>query len=247
MKGEGFMQVKDEELSALIELQNNDMELLRVRKAIADLPQRKTIVAARKKIASIEEKRQAVEKLRAAAEEKLSKFTDEDEHLAEKQRAAQEAVDASKGYRDVEARTKEMDGYAKRRATIEEELDKLSGELSKIESIEKQISAALDTLHTEEASEAESFQREGGELKKREAERHASHDAIAQKLPDELRARYERTARQCGGVAVAMLANGTCGACRAPIEQGRLIDLKAHAPLGECPNCKRMLIVLPSA
>ena len=41
------MQVKDEDISTLIELQHNDMELLRVQKAIADLPQRKTIVAAR--------------------------------------------------------------------------------------------------------------------------------------------------------------------------------------------------------
>ena len=48
------MQVKDEDISTLIELQHNDMELLRVQKAIADLPQRKTIVAARKKIKAIE-------------------------------------------------------------------------------------------------------------------------------------------------------------------------------------------------
>lgn len=241
------MQVKEEDLSALIELQHNDMELLRVQKAIVDLPQRATIVAVRKKIKAIEEKSAAVGKLRAAAEEKLSAFTEEDGKLAERQRAAQEAIDSSKGYRDVEARTKEMDGYAKRRAAIEEELDKLSGELSKIEAVEKQIASALDTLHTEESSEVESFQSEGGELKRREAAVQASHDQIAGKLPSDLRERYDRIARSCGGVAVAMLTNGACGACRAPIEQGRLIDLKAHAPLGECPNCKRMLIVLPGA
>ena len=56
------MQVKDEDISTLIELQHNDMELLRVQKAIADLPQRKTIVAARKKIKAIEEKQETVGK-----------------------------------------------------------------------------------------------------------------------------------------------------------------------------------------
>ena len=66
------MQVKDEDISTLIELQHNDMELLRVQKAIADLPQRKTIVAARKKIKAIEEKQETVGKLRAKAEEKLA-------------------------------------------------------------------------------------------------------------------------------------------------------------------------------
>ena len=241
------MQVKDEDLSALIELQHNDMELLRVQKALADLPQRKTIVAARKKIKEIEAKQETVEKLRAAAEEKLSRFTDEDLRLEERQKAAQAAVDAAQGYRDVEAHAKEMGGYAKRRESLSEELDKLGAELAKIEALEKQIASALETLRTEESSETESFQREGGELKKKEAAIEASHNAIAAKLPAELAKRYEKTAKRCGGVAVAMLSGNVCGACRAPIEQGRLIDLKAHAPLGECPSCKRMLIVLPSA
>ena len=167
------MQVKDEDISTLIELQHNDMELLRVQKAIADLPQRKTIVAARKKIKAIEEKQETVGKLRAKAEEKLAGISEEDSKLAE-------------------------------------------------------------------------FQSQGGELKKQEADLAASHDQIAANLPADLKARYDRAAKHCGGVAVALLRDDACGACRAPIEQGHLIDLKAHAPLGECPNCKRLLIVLPS-
>ena len=116
------MQVKDEDISTLIELQHNDMELLRVQKAIADLPQRKTIVAARKKIKAIEEKQETVGKLRAKAEEKLAGISEEDGKLAAKQEEAQKAVDSASGYRDVEAHTREMDGFAKRRATLEEDL-----------------------------------------------------------------------------------------------------------------------------
>ena len=86
------MQVKDEDISTLIELQHNDMELLRVQKAIADLPQRKTIVAARKKIKTIEEKQETVGKLRAKAEEKLAGISEEDGKLAAKQEEAQKAV-----------------------------------------------------------------------------------------------------------------------------------------------------------
>ena len=108
------MQVKDEDISTLIELQHNDMELLRVQKAIADLPQRKTIVAARKKIKAIDEKQETVGKLRAKAEEKLAGISEEDGKLAAKQEEAQKAVDSASGYRDVEAHTREMDGYAKR-------------------------------------------------------------------------------------------------------------------------------------
>lgn len=240
------MQVKDEDISTLIELQHNDMELLRVQKAIADLPQRKTIVAARKKIKAIEEKQETVGKLRAKAEEKLADISEEDGKLAAKQEEAQKAVDSTSGYRDVEAHTREMDGYAKRRATLEEDLAAVDAELDKISAVEKQISTALAQLRETESAATAEFQSQGGELKKQEADLTASHDQIAANLPADLKARYDRAAKHCGGVAVALLRDDACGACRAPIEQGHLIDLKAHAPLGECPNCKRLLIVLPS-
>ena len=240
------MQVKDEDISTLIELQHNDMELLRVQKAIADLPQRKTIVAARKKIKTIEEKQETVGKLRAKAEEKLADISEEDGKLAAKQEEAQKAVDSASDYRDVEAHTREMDGYAKRRATLEEDLAAVDAELDKISAVEKQISTALAQLRETESAATAEFQSQGGELKKQEADLAASHDQIAANLPADLKARYDRAAKHCGGVAVALLRDDACGACRAPIEQGHLIDLKAHAPLGECPNCKRLLIVLPS-
>lgn len=240
------MQVKDEDISTLIELQHNDMELLRVQKAIADLPQRKTIVAARKKIKAIEEKQETVGKLRAKAEEKLAGISEEDGKLAAKQEEAQKAVDSASGYRDVEAHAREMGGYAKRRATLEEDLAAVDAELDKISAVEKQISTALAQLRETESAATAEFQSQGGELKKQEADLTASHDQIAANLPADLKARYDRAAKHCGGVAVALLRDNACGACRAPIEQGHLIDLKAHAPLGECPNCKRLLIVLPS-
>lgn len=240
------MQVKDEDISTLIELQHNDMELLRVQKAIADLPQRKTIVAARKKIKAIEEKQETVGKLRAKAEEKLAGISEEDGKLAAKQEEAQKAVDSASGYRDVEAHAREMGGYAKRRATLEEDLAAVDAELDKISAVEKQISTALAQLRETESAATAEFQSQGGELKKQEADLTASHDRIAANLPADLKARYDRAAKHCGGVAVALLRDDACGACRAPIEQGHLIDLKAHAPLGECPNCKRLLIVLPS-
>ena len=240
------MQVKDEDISTLIELQHNDMELLRVQKAIADLPQRKTIVAARKKIKAIEEKQETVGKLRAKAEEKLADISEEDGKLAAKQEEAQKAVDSASGYRDVEAHTREMDGYAKRRATLEEDLAAVDAELDKISAVEKQISPRHLPSFGNGVGCNGRVPVAGWRAEKQEADLAASHDQIAANLPADLKARYDRAAKHCGGVAVALLRDNACGACRAPIEQGHLIDLKAHAPLGECPNCKRLLIVLPS-
>ncbi|MFR8300535.1 MAG: C4-type zinc ribbon domain-containing protein [Gordonibacter urolithinfaciens] len=45
-------------------------------------------------------------------------------------------------------------------------------------------------------------------------------------------------------MAVGLLTEGRCGVCRTVIDGGRLIDLKAEAPLGTCPHCKRLLVVM---
>ena len=42
---------------------------------------------------------------------------------------------------------------------------------------------------------------------------------------------------------MGVLSEGKCGSCRTPLEHGKLIELRAHAPLGVCPNCGRLLIV----
>ena len=67
--------------------------------------------------------------------------------------------------------------------------------------------------------------------------------ALAASLPGELADRYERAAKHCGGVAVAILNENACGACRVPIDAGRLASIKREAPLSMCPHCKRLLVV----
>ena len=136
-----------------------------------------------------------------------------------------------------------MNGFAKRRATLEAELDRLGAELAKIEEVESQVTSALAAVERQEAEATASFQKQGGALKNDEARLQAQRSHLAAQLPQDLLATYEKTAARSGGVAVARLLDGKCGACRAVIEGGRLIDLKGQAPLGVCPACKRLLIV----
>ena len=238
------MQANRDDLATLLQLQQIDMGIARVNKELSELPQRKVIVAAREKRRAIEQKRDKVAALKKEAEAQLSRVGDEDASLADKQRAAQEAVDKAQGnYRNVEARTKEMNGFAKRRATLEAELDRLGAELAKIEEVESQVTSALAAVERQEAEATASFQKQGGALKNDEARLQAQRSHLAAQLPQDLLATYEKTAARSGGVAVARLLDGKCGACRPVIQGGRLIDLKAQAPLGVCPACKRLLIV----
>ncbi|MEF9877462.1 MAG: hypothetical protein RSB04_09530 [Gordonibacter sp.] len=238
------MRATIEQMTTLLQMQQIDLELLKRKKELEALPQRATILTARQKKRAIEQKSSQVAELRATAEAKASKLEDEDAGLVEKQRHVQQTIDEQRGdYRSVEAHTKELNGFAKRRNVLEEELGRVGEELSKIEGVQGQVASALDGIEKQEAAAIASFQQEGGALQTGIARLSAERSALESALPDELRQAYEQTASRTGGVAVGRLMDGRCGVCRNVIDGGRLIDLQAQAPLGTCPHCKRLLVV----
>ena len=239
------MQATTDDLTNLLRMQQIDLDLMKAKKKLEELPQRATILAARQKKRAIEQKRDQVAELRAQADAKASKLEAEDAEIAEKQRRVQETIDGSRGdYRNVEAHSMELGGFAKRRNTLEGELTKLGEELAKIEGVQGQVSRALAELEKQEAAAIASFQREGGALQAEIARMSADREGMSAELSPELRDTYHRTAARTGGVAVGLLTEGRCGVCRTVIDGGHLIDLKAEAPLGTCPHCKRLLVVM---
>ena len=239
------MQATTADLTNLLRMQQIDLDLMKAKKKLEELPQRATILAARQKKRTIEQKRDQVAEMRARAEGMAAKLEAEDAELAEKQRRVQEAIDGSLGnYRNVEAHTKELNGFAKRRNALEVELTRLGEELAKIEGVQSQVSQALAEVDKQEAAAIVSFQREGGALQAEIARMSADREGMSAELSPELRDTYNRTASRTGGVAVGLLTEGRCGVCRTVIDGGRLIDLKAEAPLGTCPHCKRLLVVM---
>jgi len=238
------MEVTREHIDAMLQLQQIDLELMRQKKRFDELPQRGMIMAAREKKAGIAEKQSKAQALKRETAKRLTRINDEDASLVKKQQGVQAAIEAAQGnYRNVEARTKELNGIAKRRAVLSDELDKITGEISKIEDLEAQIALALEEVCAREDAAIESFRQEGGALKLSISELERRGAEIADTLPMAILDAYTKAAARSGGVAIARLDGSRCGACRSGIEGGRLIELKSQAPLGNCPHCKRLLIV----
>ena len=238
------MQVRHEDLNKLLELQKVDVEALQSKKKLEELPQRRLILELRKKKAVVQEKIDQVAQLKKDKELSISRIVAEDERLALKQKEVQKAIDEAKGdYRNLEARTKELDGHTRRRGVLEEQLEQADAELAKITAAEKQVCQALDALNAQEEAAVRSFQEEGGVLQRSVAQLQARAASLEEELPQELLARYRKVAKRCGGVAVGVLGDGKCGVCRTPIDDARMSAIRAQAPLGECPHCKRLLIV----
>lgn len=238
------MKADMKDLATLLSMQHIDMELIRAKKKLAELPQRAQILEIRKKKQAVEEKQAKIAAMRKEADLVAARIKDEDERLAGRQRETQEKIEESRGdYRSVEALTKDMGGITKRRETLEEDLAEARGKLAQIEGVQSQITAALEKIVVQENAYVSSFQKEGGGLNAGIAGAEKQRSELAASLPAELLAEYEKIARKSGGIALARLANGSCSVCRATITEGKLLQVQAEAPLSTCPACKRMLVV----
>ncbi len=239
------MHATEQQISALLRLQQLDLDVLRMKKQLEELPERNEIAAAREKRDAVVQKQEQVRALQAKAEEEVARIEDEDDFYAHKQADLQHDIDTAQGdYRKLEACTNELTTVAKKREKLEFELGPAVANLDKVRAVAAQIDDALSQLDEREQSATARFVEKGGALKASIEEKSAARDEAARELPDDIARLYAKTAARSGGVAVSVLSGTKCGACRAEISHERLIDVKRDAPLALCPHCRRLLVIM---
>lgn len=238
------MQVDRDEMAALLTLQTIDLEIMQKTKEFEGLPQRDRILKLRTKGEALKGQLTKVSKYKKDARQRLSRMNDEDASLIKRENSIQAAIEAAHGdFRNVEARSKELAGIGRRRESVHQEQDKIRGEIAKLEDLEAQISLAREEVEAQEACEVQEFREKGGALKSNIGQLQVQRQSVASEVSPHVLSVYEKTSARCGGVAIGQLDGNRCGVCRSRIDGGRLIDLKAQAPLGVCPSCKRLLII----
>ena len=239
------MQAELHELETLLEIQRIDLDVMQAKKKRIELPQRIEVMRLRKKREEIQSKLDQVYDLLKEAESEMTAVEDEDRSLVEKQERTQELInESSSDFRKVESHTKDLAGVAKRRETLAETRLEIEGKIDKINGVKSQIEGAIAASEAEEARLRSEFEGEDGELAEHIRARMAERAELEAKVSPDIMAAYEKVAAKMGGVGVGKLAeDDTCGVCRTRIEGGHLIALKAEAPLGTCPTCKRLLVV----
>jgi len=237
---------KGETLLALME---QDLAIARAVKALDELPEKAAILQLRHRLKEIEG---VAEKARAyvqRANAMVAKSADEVEMVQAKIDAEQAKVLSGQVTDPKELRnlTREIDALSRRKDQLErEEL----GLMEKAESGEAQrakVDAALEEGRAKEADLIERYKSQGGEIQTEIARLRAERDAIARTLDGSLLARYERLREAKKGVAVGALKGALCTACRTEIPAGEVQALQAGPEVAECPNCKRMLVIVGDA
>lgn len=238
------MQATAEQIKALEELQAIDRVRLQAQFELDELKKDGKADELRAKREEIEQKRDQVEALYQREADQLERYKQEDEHLAFQQKETQARIDEAGGdYRSLTSLTRDLEGAAKRRETIEFESKKVKQKADQIAELRDKADKAVADLQKQEDDLNAKAQEKAAELEKTVSEKQAERDAKKGAVPAKLLKLYETALKRCGGVAVAHLSDGRCDTCRSPLEQNRLLQVKKEAPLSTCPRCHRLLIV----
>lgn len=226
-------------MERLLELQECDLEIARIRREMEDIPRRK---------AQMESALDAQKERVAAADRALL------EAQGRIRRAEGEIEGArlqERKYREQQLQIKSNDEYR----ALENQIAALKGRISALEDDEL---AAMDEVDRLKAAAAE----QKAELA-RQTERVAAEVADflsrAKKLGDGLApleadrasraaevdadwlSRYERIAAKGGGAAVTVIEHGTCGHCHMKLSPAQAVQARRHDQLVFCDFCGRIL------
>ncbi len=232
-----------QDASALLALQDADLEIMRMNKRLDELPEKRAILEVRAKQREVAQMRDKAALLVRKLEAEVKARQDEIATLTEKIDAEQKKVMETSDHRAVQSITREMDGLRRRVDKLEmesmqymERIEKASAQVSKIEE-------ALATLGETEKSYIERFRKVGGELQDEISSAEKKRKKLAKGLDPELLKQYESIRAAKGGIGAGKLDGDSCSACRMSLPAERLRDLKGGPPISTCPQCRRLIVV----
>lgn len=233
-------------LEALLEVQEHDTAVDRLRHRRAHLPEREQLAAVEERVAEVgaaiselQGRRDAVLARQAALEAGIAaagrRITEIEGRLYSGQVTAT---------RDIMAMTGEVESLKARRSSLEDEL------LAAMEEDEP-LAAGVAALEAEQAALASAAAEVRAVIGEAEqvidaeiAAQAEARAAEADGLPEALLAAYEKLRARLGGVGAARLVGASCGGCHLTLPVQEVARIKREPPdaLVLCEQCGRILV-----
>ena len=234
------------DLDTLLELQDRDLALERLRHERAALPERARLAALAERLAGLDERRSRQQRERDEVAGLEQRFADEAAQLVEQIGAAERRLYSGEvsSPRELQALQADVEQLRRHQHTVEDR------ELNAMERREP-LDQDLKVLGAEhEALEAEANE-VNADLHGREHElddaltvEQSTRDELADQLGSGVVADYERRRIQANGAGVARLVGSTCQGCHLTIPATE-VDRIRRQPAGTlafCDNCGAILV-----
>ncbi len=228
-------------LHALLAVQQMDTQMLRAQKTLAGLDT--GAQAAADAEAARQAREAAVSALHKAAGEvkdgELKQSAVETKQNLYQQKLYQGAVTNAKELANIE---KEIAALGRQRADMDgrileamERAETAQAEAERAEIAEKDAEARRESVVAAYQSRRDALQAELSALVRQRK------DAVAQVTDPALLKRYEDLRAKPGGVGLAKIENGVCGACHMSLPGGVVRAVKEETAPQTCENCRRLL------
>jgi predicted nucleic acid-binding Zn-ribbon protein len=227
----------------LLALQDLDVEIMRAKKRLEELPEKREILVVRSKIKDVTALHGKADLLVKKLSADLKAHQDEIATLTEKIAGEQTKVMATTDHRAVQSITREMDGLRRRQDKMEMESLQLMERIDKAAAQTTKIDEALKQLSEKDATLCERFKEVGGALQNEIASMEKRRSETAAALAPATVARYEKIRESRGGIGVGRLDGDACTACRMSLPSERIRELEAGDDVGLCPQCRRLIVV----
>lgn len=231
------------ESEALVGLQKVDLELMRYRRTLGDMPQTKRIEAARlarKKLAG------QISQIVGQRKDCEMEIQDNEAHHARLEATVaevrQEYARQEGDYRHVQDLEQQLTALAKGMEKLEYRHGQLSAQLEKLERAEHNAKALDQRLVDEVQAQQASFTDETAGIRGKVEDLTRERDHCLRNLSDDVKDRYAAASRRFGGLAVETLKGNVPSVCRVALQPADFGDIKRGPSITECPYCHRMLV-----
>ncbi|NTU70309.1 MAG: hypothetical protein HGB10_00570 [Coriobacteriia bacterium] len=232
--------------ASLLELQELDIEILRARKRLDELPEKREILGVRQKIKDVTDLRGKADLLLKKLQADLKAHQDEITTLTEKIASEQTKIMETTDHRAVQSMTREMDGLRRRQDKMEMESLGIMERIDKAAAQTTKIDEALIQLAHKDAALVARFKQVGGALQGEIADLASKRAATAAVIEPATVSRYDQIRESKGGVGVGRLDGTACSACRMSLPAERVLELETGDDIGVCPQCRRLIVVRTS-
>lgn len=231
-----------EDLGKLIELQQTDSNIRRLKKNIMSADERRASLEHEFEqhafsIREIQRKRDTFNTERADHEKQIA---DNKVYLERADRNLKHA----QNQKEYESAMREIDALQKQVTTLE---TKIVETMTAAEEVQKELDSRAEEINTLDSKRDEALREFDEALAKDKAEFDEvskRREAVFTTLPGQLASVYNRLAqRSRDGIAVAEVINGSCSACNMALRPQMNVEVKRADSIVTCENCSRILFV----
>ncbi|MBR2835317.1 MAG: hypothetical protein IKE43_06385 [Coriobacteriales bacterium] len=227
----------------LLELQQIDLDILRNRKLLDNLPEASNLQLIRNQQKELARK---TTKITGLLKDQYIESDENDQKKSALTTKAQEINNANatlSDYRLIQSNNAELDRIAKRVEKIDFLQKSVDAEILRLEELRDKSNQIKESLDAREAVLLNELKERVESLKTEVANLAARREALVEQLPPDLYEQYRISCKQHAHIGVGKLEGRSCSGCGVELQQSQLDILRRGEDISRCPVCKRLLVV----